>query len=92
MCENIPPAGTSLAPHLQLTSLLDTLPDAVIFLNEKATIQYANASAASMLEASTHELPGKDLRQCAPHIVTASFYQAVMTVTHTRKPLEMEYR
>jgi PAS domain S-box-containing protein len=89
---NIPPAGTSLAPHLQLTSLLDTLPDAVIFLNEKATIQYANASAARMLEASTHELPGKDLRQCAPHIVTDSFYQAVMTVTHTRKPLEVKYR
>jgi PAS domain S-box-containing protein len=92
MCQNTLPASTSLAPHLQLTSLLDTLPDAVIFLNEKATIQYANASAARMLEASTHELPGKDLRQCAPHIVTASFYQAVMTVTHTRKPLEMKYR
>ncbi|MBO0778736.1 MAG: PAS domain S-box protein, partial [Ktedonobacteraceae bacterium] len=85
-------ASTLLAPHSELTSLLDTLPDALIFLDKNATILYANASAATMVGAKQHELPGHTLWQSAPPLVTPALYQAVITATHTRKPLQVTYR
>jgi len=76
----------------QLMDLLEMLPDALIFLDETATIQYANARAATMVGASQHELPGNTLWQGASPLVSIALYQAVVTATHTRQPLQVEYR
>ncbi len=92
MCHEKPPASTPLTPHLDLTSLLDTLSDALIFLDDAGTIQYANAQAATMVGTSKHKLPGNTLWQCAPPLVSIALYQAVLRATRTRTPLEIEYR
>ncbi|WP_157507772.1 PAS domain-containing protein [Ktedonobacter racemifer] len=53
------PSGNSSALYLKLIALLDTPPDAPIFLDQRAMIQYVNTRAATMLGTSMHELPGK---------------------------------
>jgi PAS domain S-box-containing protein len=77
--------------NYELTSLLDTLPEALIFLDRTATIQYANARAVTMLKVSKRELVGTTLWQHAPHLITTAFYQALISVISTREPLEVEY-
>jgi PAS domain S-box-containing protein len=91
MCNEEQTTSAPLASHLEFPSLLDTLPDAVIFLDATATIQYANARAATMVAAKQHELPGTTLWQCAPQLVTTTLYQAVLTATRMRQPLQVEY-
>src|ERR1700753_3619340 len=84
--------GESLISNDELTSLLDTLPEALIFLNEKTTIQYANAQAARLLDMGKRELIGTPLWQHASHLITTTFYQVLLTATRTREPFEVEYR
>jgi PAS domain S-box-containing protein len=75
----------------KLTFLFDTLPEAVIFLNGAATIQYANARAATMLKTSKHELIGSILWQHVPYLITTTFYQVLLTATSAHEPSEFEY-
>jgi PAS domain S-box-containing protein len=86
------PTGKALVPNAELTSLLDSLPEALIFLNKAAMIQYANARAATVLGIDKLELIGTMLWQYAPYLVTTTFYQVLLTATRTREPLEVEYR
>ncbi|GHO62841.1 hypothetical protein KSC_017330 [Ktedonobacter sp. SOSP1-52] len=71
--------------------LLETLPYALIVLDKTATILYANAKATTMVGGSKHELAGSVLWQSAPHLVTTTLYQAVITALRTCQPLEVEY-
>src|ERR1700753_1613367 len=75
----------------KLIFLLDTLPEAVIFLDGSATIQYANARAAMILKTDKHELISSVLWQHVPHLITTAFYQVLLTATNTHEPSEFEY-
>ncbi len=92
MCHEKPDASTPFAPHLDLTSLLETLSDALIFLDDAGTIQYANERAATMIGASQSALPGNSLWQCAPQLISNALYQAVGKARRTYRPLQVEYR
>jgi PAS domain S-box-containing protein len=83
--------GEALHANGKLIFLLDTLPEALMFLDGSATIQHANARAATMLKTSKHELVGTTLWQHAPHLITTPFYQALLTAIRTRESSEFEY-
>ncbi|WP_040441799.1 PAS domain S-box protein [Ktedonobacter racemifer] len=79
-------------PSVQLASLLDTLPDALFFLDIGATIQYANAKASALMGISSQDLPGHLFWQSAPHLVTTALYQAVGEAMRTQQSQEVHYR
>ncbi|HET8844924.1 MAG TPA: PAS domain S-box protein [Ktedonobacteraceae bacterium] len=91
MSDKKPTASTSFAPHLDPSCLLDTLSDALVFLDEAGTIQYANTQALSMIGMDKQELLGNTLWQCAPLLVTTPFYQAVTKALQTRQPFRIKY-
>ena len=86
------PVRDMLAPNLKAASLLELLPDAVLFLDGAGKIQYANARAATMVGTSASELLGQTLLIGAPHLVTTLLYQAVREIVQTCIPLQVEYR
>ena len=92
MCSADLSVGASPTPHPQLTSLLETLSDALVFLDPSATVLYASARAAFLLGASKQKLQGRILWQSVPHLVSTALYQAVITVLHTQESLTVTYR
>ncbi|EFH83499.1 PAS domain S-box protein [Ktedonobacter racemifer] len=74
-----------------LLTLLETLPDAIFFIDDAATTVYANASAQTITGATREDLCGKPLWRGAPHLVSTSLYQAVQKTKQTRAPIEVEY-
>ncbi len=69
----------------------ETLPDALLVVDDTETIVSANASAHTMLGATREELCGTSLWRAAPHLVSPSLYQAVQKVKQTREPIEVAY-
>ncbi|EFH85735.1 PAS/PAC sensor signal transduction histidine kinase [Ktedonobacter racemifer DSM 44963] len=92
MCSVDASVGVSPTSHPQLTSLLETLSDTLIFLDPSATIYYASTRAAAMLGTSKQKLQGGTLWQGAPHLVGTALYQAVTTAIHTQESLAITYR
>jgi PAS domain S-box-containing protein len=86
------PQNASPGSGLEHTSPLNTLSDAVIFLDQAATILSANERAAAIVGKERHELPGHTLWQAAPQIVTTTSYQAVVNATRTHASFQVEYR
>jgi PAS domain S-box-containing protein len=91
MCHDKSTTGEALTSNDEHMFLLDTLSDAVIFLDKAATILSANKSATAIVGAREHELIGKTLWQTAPQFITTAFYQAVVDVIHTHIPSQVKY-
>ncbi|MBO0780655.1 MAG: PAS domain S-box protein [Ktedonobacteraceae bacterium] len=92
MVKEQPTEGFTPASSQQLPHLLDAIPHAFLFIDNDGVILHANASAAASIGTAKHELPGNTLWQCAPSLVTPTFYQAVVKAIHTRQPLDVVYR
>src|SRR5258706_1196518 len=71
--------------------ILETLPDALLVVDDADTIVYANASAQAMLGATREDVCGKSLWRSAPQLVSTSLYQTVQKTKQTREPTEVEY-
>src|SRR5258708_34018607 len=74
-----------------LINILETLPGALLVLDDAATIVYANASAQAILGTTREEVCGKPLWRCAPQLVSPSLYQTVQKTKQTREPTEVAY-
>jgi len=74
-----------------LLTLLETLPGALLVVDDAATIVYANACAQAMLGATREEVCGQSLWRGAPHLVSPSLYQAVQKTKQTREPTNVAY-
>ena len=74
-----------------LLSILERLPGALFFVDDAATIVYANASAQTMTGASREQLLGSPFWRGAPQLVSPSLYQAVLKTRQTQEPTEVEY-
>jgi PAS domain S-box-containing protein len=70
---------------------LETLPDALFFLDEQQKILYANLAAAEEVGISQQALPGGSFWRCAPHLVSLKLYRALRQTYLTRLPLHVEY-
>ena len=77
--------------HSTLPGILERLPGALFIVDDTATIVYTNASAQAMAGAPPETLVGNSFWLSAPHLVSASLYQAVLTTRQTREPMEVEY-
>lgn len=71
--------------------LLETIPGAIIFLDERGVILYINARAARIMGATEHELLGTILWQSVPHLIVTPLYHAIDTATHTDQPHSIIY-
>ncbi|GHO45826.1 PAS domain S-box protein [Ktedonospora formicarum] len=72
-------------------TLLETLPGALFFVDDAATIVYANASAQALLGVTRENIVGKPFWRGAHQLVSAALYHAVQQTRHTRAPSEVEY-
>jgi PAS domain S-box-containing protein len=80
-----------LAVERQLSYLLDTLPDALIFADHKGMILYANEKTATIVKKKKGELLNQVIWQCMSELATPSLYRAFYEVLRTRKSLQIEY-
>ncbi|GCE31223.1 hypothetical protein KDA_67070 [Dictyobacter alpinus] len=71
-------------------SLLETLPDAVIYLDKRGIILHASTQAATMLGVSKHKLIGTTLWQHLSDFLTIPFQQMLNTALHAQEPFEVE--
>ena len=55
--------GAGARSTIDMSAILNALPDAVLLLDESSRIRYANASAEQLFQASIENLSGQDLRQ-----------------------------
>ncbi|EFH83829.1 PAS domain-containing sensor histidine kinase [Ktedonobacter racemifer] len=81
----------TLASSGTLLTMLETLPGAFFFIDDAATIVYANASAQAMLGAPLEALRGNNFWRCAPYLVSTTLYQAVRKTKQARALTEVEY-
>ncbi len=75
----------------RLFVLLETLPSALLLIDDTTTIMYANASARAIAGAPQEDLCGKSLWRGASRLVSAALYQAVRQTRQTGAPVEVEY-
>ncbi|GHO47762.1 PAS domain S-box protein [Ktedonospora formicarum] len=81
----------TLAPSETLTTILDTLPDAVFLLDKNERITYVNAQARTFAGGTSATIAGKRFWQCVPQLVAPSLYQAVRNVEQAQTPIEIQY-
>jgi PAS domain S-box-containing protein len=79
------------ASHETLITLLETLPGALFVVDDADTIIYANASAQTLTGAPPEAFLGNSFWGCAPQLVSAALYQAVLKTRKTREPMKVEY-
>ncbi|GHO63402.1 hypothetical protein KSC_022940 [Ktedonobacter sp. SOSP1-52] len=72
-------------------TILDTLPDAVFFLDETEAIVYMNAQAQTIIEATPQDVLGKSFWRSVPQLVCTSLYQAMLKMKQTQTPTEVQY-
>ncbi len=74
-----------------LITILETLPGALLVVDDAETIVYANASAQAILCTTREEICGKSFWRGAPHLVSTPLYQAVQKAKQTREPTDVAY-
>lgn len=86
------PENILFASKRYFLNLLETLPDALFFVDGQHKIVYANATAATRVGATKRELLGRSLWQSAPHLVSLELDRALVWARQTHEPLQVEYR
>src|SRR5262249_8449021 len=86
------PLHTSPGSDLAHPSLVDRFSDAVIFVDKTATILAANERAGAIVGTDPHMLPGRSFWQAAPHLITTTFYQAVVHAIRIHTSFQVVYR
>src|SRR5258708_3181347 len=84
--ERLTPASSETPLHI-----LETLPDALFFVDDADTIVYANASAQAITGATPETLHGNSFWRCDPQLVSSALYQVVRQTRQTRTLTEVEY-
>jgi PAS domain S-box-containing protein len=74
-----------------LLTILETVPGALLVVDDAETIVYANASAQATLGATREEICGTSLWRGAPHLVSTPLYQAVQKTRQTRERTTVAY-
>ncbi|HEX4713710.1 MAG TPA: PAS domain-containing sensor histidine kinase, partial [Ktedonobacteraceae bacterium] len=74
-----------------LLHMLETLPEALLVVDDDTRIVYANASAQALAGTKQEDLCGQSLWRCAPHLVSTSLSQAVQKIKQTREPTKVAY-
>src|SRR5258707_13362191 len=86
-----PTSRVTPASSETLLHILETLPDALFFVDDADTIVYANASAQAITGATPETLHGNSFWRCAPQLVSTALYQVVRKTRQTRTLTEVEY-
>ncbi|EFH88089.1 PAS domain S-box protein [Ktedonobacter racemifer] len=81
----------TVASRETLLTILETLPGALLVVDDTETIVYANANAQAIIGTAREEVCGTSLWHCAPHLVSTPLYQAVRKTRQTREPTEVAY-
>ncbi|GCE29251.1 hypothetical protein KDA_47350 [Dictyobacter alpinus] len=89
MINDIPEIQTSSMTGLDLTQLLETIPSAIVFLNQNGTVIYANLRATEIMKAPV--LTGTIFWESFPYLVVPPLYTAVDTAMHTQQSLSISY-
>jgi PAS domain S-box-containing protein len=82
---------TTPMARLTPTSILETLPQALFFVDDATTILYGNARAQTMIGTTSEELCGNSFWHCAPQLVSTSLYQAMSKAKQTRALTNVQY-
>ncbi|GCE31958.1 PAS domain-containing sensor histidine kinase [Dictyobacter alpinus] len=91
MINDIPETHPSNLADLEPTQLLETIPSAIIFLDQNGTVIYANARATEIMKVTEPGLTGTILWESVPSLVVTPLYTAVGTAMCTQQSLNIMY-